>query len=191
MRHIKCDRTRPVGLRCLQSGLRCPVPLERFIDEGPGLRAKPVHKVALVKRTPKTTRRHDSYEQDGDSSEASEQALARATFTQSPPSELSIAAYRDDIFLTHLNYKLFLDGKNSGEVGLEMHRPWAIPAINKIRFHPALNLAVSALAHTFFGKLHHQRQILDEGASLYGKALKQLKQALMGGDCYDPWTLAR
>ena len=87
-----------------------------------------------------------------------------------PPLELSHAAFQEPICVTFLVQK-FLGHLDTGRQSL-------LPAWNVDNVSGTARDSVNALALAFFGKAHHQQNIVIQGAECYGKALIKLARDL-------------
>lgn len=91
---------------------------------------------------------------------------------QSPfmPIELSLSAFQAPICVTFL-VQNFLGHLDTGRKSL-------LPAWDVNNVSGTARVSVIALALTFFGKAHHQQNIIEQGADCYGKALLKLRHNL-------------
>lgn len=87
-----------------------------------------------------------------------------------PPFELDYAAFQEPICVTFLVQK-FLMHLDTGKKSL-------LPAWNVDNVSGTARDSVNALALAFFGKAHHQHNIVYQGAECYGKALIKLAHDL-------------
>lgn len=86
------------------------------------------------------------------------------------PVELSLAASKEPICVTFL-VQNFLGHLDTGRKSL-------LPAWNVDNVSGTARDSVNALALAFFGKAHHQENIVQQGRQYYGKALRKLKDDL-------------
>ena len=86
------------------------------------------------------------------------------------PLELSLAAFQAPICVTFL-VQNFLGHLDTGRKSL-------LPAWDVDNVSGTARESVNALAMAFFGKAHHQQNIVQEGAECYGKALRKLANDL-------------
>ena len=86
------------------------------------------------------------------------------------PFEMNCAAFQEPICVTYL-VRNFLGHLDTGRKSL-------LPAWDVDNVSGTAKDSVYALALAFFGKAHHQRKILDQGAEYYGKALRKLARDL-------------
>lgn len=84
------------------------------------------------------------------------------------PQTLNLLAFQDDICLTFLTQRLF-SYVEGGQGSILIGRDRSLVD----------SLAVKALATTFFGRVHGQKQLRDHGALLYGQALNEVSKNLL------------
>ena len=167
-RHLKCDETHPVCLRCRRARIECRgyPSLDSFIDESQRVR----------ERAESLSRSRTGPTPAAGQSHVSGQARAGRSFGNSLPAELSLIAFKDSIVLTHLLDRLFLDPQEAHDTGIG-YKPWMINAVSENHAHTS---AILALALVFFAKMHGQRDLIHQGAQFYGEALAQLRIDLLG-----------
>ena len=86
------------------------------------------------------------------------------------PFELNLSAFQEQISVTFL-VQNFLGHLDTGRKSL-------LPAWDVNNVSGTARSSVHALALAFFGKAHHQQNIVDQGADCYGKALRKLRDDL-------------
>ena len=166
------DETRPFCQRCAKAGFPCegfPHPLQVVFDRSV---AQARQKLKERHIEPRATLSSVSVPQTvpvlavGDVSEIAKQQseLVKSQFVMQP----SIAPSRSDM------YSAFLVNKFLTHVGVG-----AVPLLNAWnKLSPTTNDAVHALAISYFGKMHHDKELLQRGSVSYGKALASLSKDL-------------
>ena len=89
--------------------------------------------------------------------------------SNSSSAELWLVAFRNNIYISHLLDRLFMDNLGMRNPGLGQ-KSWVVNAVDKNRDGSIHSNVMFALAFAFFGKLHFQKDIIDQGAVFYGKA---------------------
>ena len=102
----------------------------------------------------------------------------RNNFDQSSPvpTELDLSAFQEPICVTFL-VQNFLGQLDTGRKSL-------LPAWDVDNVAGTARSSINALALAFFGKAHHQQNIIDQGSDCYRKALRKLAH-----DLHDPQAM--
>lgn len=91
-----------------------------------------------------------------------------------PP--LHLNAFKDNILISHLMQNLFSDAEDT-TIWTERD-PWILYAIQHPETEPTSYTSVLALAATFFGRVHKEMTVFEQGTRSYSRALSQLKADL-------------
>jgi hypothetical protein len=86
----------------------------------------------------------------------------------SVPSGLDLWAPKDNIYISFLLSSLFL----GPSVPMSLMRMQAQDTTSLAQ------LSIRALSLAYFGRIHHQKDIMDQGVLIYGKALRHLNEVL-------------
>lgn len=165
-RKVKCDERKPGCERCERTNRECEgyVREHRFVNENARTEKQ------VMKKTNTSSDAPASHEVVSYSSEAKSGSIGTS---------LGVRAFEDNIFVSFLLSNLF--------TGIPVRTPWlhlhAEDASSK-----TAQLSVRALSTTFFGRIHHQKDITVRGYDLYGRALLSLNQ-----DLQDPrkgWSMS-
>lgn len=190
-RKVKCDETHPQCTRCCKAGIACTgfAPRLKFVDEGPRIRRSMAvshaqfHEFSAIKR--------NSYL-------AYHSSRTRCYQLSSPalllPNTLPLTAFKDDIFISYLFFKLFgRDNRHSwnaeAEADCGIPTDW-IPELVQTSQRPRQK-SWEALAAIFFGQAHNNHGVMISALKLYGQALSELRNKLSNpDDCGTDSTLA-
>ncbi|MCJ1338537.1 hypothetical protein MMC09_003826 [Bachmanniomyces sp. S44760] len=156
-RRVKCDETHPECQRCRKLSLSCAGYDDVFFDEGPKAKARAHAKQLVVRR-----------EKPQGSRSPSPNIETIMKLAELPPS-----GYQETVFFAYLLQNLFAGSPRADEV-----KRWVtdgLPANGSPSMNPA---AIKALATVYFGRKHHQDDLINQGAQHYSAALLNLSHDL-------------
>jgi len=87
---------------------------------------------------------------------------------------MSLVAFRDDIFVSHLLINLFTNTYGP----TRDNSSWILIALQNQDLDNAATLSIQALATSYFGRVFQQQAIISRGIGNYGQALRQLRREL-------------
>ncbi|KAL9080290.1 MAG: hypothetical protein Q9157_000940 [Trypethelium eluteriae] len=105
--------------------------------------------------------------------------VSEFNYQASVPRNLSLAGFANDLYCSFLINSYWASSASDDYAAT--NRTWFIACLTKGRAHPTSYLALQALAMAYFGRKHHQHQIVFNSSALYGRALRALS-----GDIQNP-----
>ncbi|OAQ71864.1 C6 finger domain-containingprotein [Purpureocillium lilacinum] len=172
-RKVKCDERRPTCERCEKGYHHClgyDQPLI-FVNKGVGV-APPPQGPRNRKLSPDT----------GSSGSASDSETSFAIITRPSSSVgyvkpmLKLDGFKDDIVISHLITKLAAVGHQFSK-GTDA--PTLAGVLTASNGKSVAYIAGLSLAEAFFGRIHRVQGMLDHSATLYGRALRSLREDLV------------
>lgn len=159
-RKVKCDEVKPACERCRKATYKCAGYDQPWLDETPYVLAAQERKrerdeLCLARLDPFLTK----------------EAVMSQGFlpAERVAQELNLSAFREDICRSFLFHRLCPGGNFSKAISW-----WLNPAPRVEVQSRTLVLAGKAMAAAFFGRIHQQPRIINEGTRYYGEALRNL-----------------
>lgn len=163
-RKVKCDEVKPTCERCKKATYKCGGYDQPWLNEEPYERE--AHQRALVRDQIYRTRKHPLLPKDA---LASQGFLPAETIAQGP----NLSAFREDICRSFFFHKIC-----SGDNFSKAMCWWLSPAPRAEVQSRTLASASKAMTAAFYGRIHQQPRITNEGTKLYVEALGNLKSDL-------------
>lgn len=161
---MKCDEAKPECERCKKATYRCAGYDQSWLNEAPFERE--AHKRILV-RNQLYNARHNAF--------LPKQALISQGLlpAEKVAQELDLSAFREDICRSFLFHRLC-----SGE-NLSKAISWWLNPTPRVQVQSRTLVSASkAMVAAFFGRIHQQPLIMNEGTKFYGEALRNLSSDL-------------
>ena len=187
-RKVKCDNTRPQCARCCKAGLECSgfATRLRFVDETTRVQRSVEKEMAHVK-SPEPTRQTVSPLRALPDIHASQSSCRVHSHIAPacPANTLPLTAFREDIFMSYLSFKLFETSDrylmlNGGDTQCGITQDWT-PALVRTST-TGYQTSWVALAALVFGKAHNHRDATASAHELYGQALSACRHGLVRSD---------
>ena len=159
-RKVKCDEVKPACERCKKATYKCAGYDQPWLSEAPYERE--AHKRFLVRDELYRTRHQAFFPKEA---LASHRFLPAERLTQ----ELTLSAFREDVCRSFLFHRLC-----SGENLSKAISWWLNPNPRAEVQSRTLVSASRAMTAAFFGRIHQQPNIINEGTKMYGEALRNL-----------------
>jgi hypothetical protein len=181
-RKVKCDDTHPQCTRCCKAGIKCSgfATRLRFVDERPRIqRSMEMAHAKSYESTPQTVSPLLLIH-------AGQSRRFHSHITPAyPANTLPLTAFRGDIFMSYLSFKVFessdryliIDG---GETRCGITSDWTSALVKKSKM--AYQKSWVALAALVFGQAHNHRDATASAHELYGQALSAFRHGLSRSD---------
>lgn len=163
-RKVKCDEAKPECERCRKATYKCAGYDQPWLSEAPYERE--AHRRSRLRDEIYRTR-YQALLPDG--AHATHGFLPAERVTQ----ELNLSAFRDDVCRSFTFHRLCSGGRLSKAVSWLLH-----PAPRAEVQSRTLVSASKAMSAAFFGRIHRQPNIINEGSKAYGEALRNLASDL-------------
>lgn len=163
-RKVKCDEVKPACERCRKATYKCAGYDQPWFDGRPFAREAQERKRV----------RDELYLARLDPFLTKEALMSRGFLpAERVAQELNLSAFREDICRSFLFHKLCPEGSYSKAIS------WWVSPVPRVEVQSGtLVSAGKAMAAAFFGRIHQQQRILNEGTKYYGEALRNLNTDL-------------
>ncbi|KAJ5248774.1 hypothetical protein N7468_000225 [Penicillium chermesinum] len=175
-RKVKCDEEKPTCSRCRKANIKCEgyVQFAEFIHVNDRDAGKPLVK----RRASKPAQAPSSVSDASEASAASSNSeycmeLSLQNFCLIEPLYVNPAWDQQSMFTSHLIQRMFSWSNNPSS---PFSAAWVQVLLRDSKESPVLSHAsIQALSTSFFGKVHGDRQIMQQGAAHYFRALRALQ----------------